>query len=177
MGAVIFKQPNGLHGRYSYTSDGFTNINMTKEEYIISKLEWLIKDCEYTFDKESNSYEYVKEDAIKYLDIFDEWIKETRSKKEKERLREEKEKEKSIRENLIKKMETEPVIDTILQEYYKEFSDLIKNLSFRYKDYFYSKKKKYFIENHSEDVKEITKKLKEINKLYKSYGKKRKQNI
>ena len=36
MGAVVFKQPNGLYGRYSYTSDSFESYNMTEEEVLKS---------------------------------------------------------------------------------------------------------------------------------------------
>ena len=31
MGATVFKQPNGLYGRYSYVCDDFTDVNMTKD--------------------------------------------------------------------------------------------------------------------------------------------------
>jgi len=34
MGAFIFKQPNGLYGRYSSVVDEITDYNMTEEEVI-----------------------------------------------------------------------------------------------------------------------------------------------
>lgn len=88
MGACIFKQPNGLYGRYSATIDTITHINMTEEDYINVCLgrknnkayreygrsdEWIRKDALDTL--ENHLYDY--EDAIETFkaysfDIYDE---------------------------------------------------------------------------------------------------------
>ena len=34
MGAYIFRQPNGLLGRYSTVADGITHYDMTEEDYV-----------------------------------------------------------------------------------------------------------------------------------------------
>ena len=39
MGAFIFKQPNGLYGRFSTVVDCITHYNMTEEEYLELKVE------------------------------------------------------------------------------------------------------------------------------------------
>ena len=63
MGAVIFKQPNGLYGRYSYVSDGFTAINMTKEEYKILNIDNSLRDSDDTLKRYLGDYNKVIKDA------------------------------------------------------------------------------------------------------------------
>ena len=79
MGNAVFKQPNGLYGRYSYVSDNFTNYNMTKEEYIVScAVANAISREEWDFNHNQNftDYKQVKKDALDYVKCFDEWIKD-----------------------------------------------------------------------------------------------------
>jgi hypothetical protein len=168
MGAAIFKQPNGLYGRYSYTSDDFTNYNMTKEEYIVScavadKInteEWDFKHNQHFTD-----YERVKEDAIEYCDTFDEWIKDA-SKKEKEELRKEKEEELKNRNELISIMEKK--CENISEhEYWKQVYELLQRLVMFYDNDW--NRKDYIIVEHEEDMKMITQKVKEINESFDAY--------
>lgn len=171
MGAVIFKQPNGLYGRYSYTSDGFTHINMTKEEYCILKLEDHIRESKRTIERNLYDYNTVKKDALKYVNYFDEWIKESDDEKEQEELKAEKEKEKEERLNIISSMENEIKINKKERDFYKELLKLIENLTFYYKDSLYGERKKYLITENPKDMVEMTKKLKELNTLYKEWQK------
>lgn len=168
MGAAIFKQPNGLYGRYSYTSDGFTNYNMTKEEYIVScavankinSEEWDFKHNQHFTD-----YEQVKEDAIEYCESFDEQMKGA-SKKEKEELRKEKEEELKDRNELISIMEKK--CENISEhEYWKQVYELLQRLVMFYDNDW--NRKDYIIVEHEEDMKMITQKIKEINESFDAY--------
>lgn len=168
MGAAIFKQPNGLYGRYSYTSDGFTNYNMTKEEYIVScavankinSEEWDFKHNQHFTD-----YEQVKKDAIEYCESFDEQMKDA-SKKEKEELRKEKEEELKDRNELISIMEKK--CENISEhEYWKQVYELLQRLVMFYDNDW--NRKDYIIVEHEEDMKMITQKVKEINESFDAY--------
>lgn len=168
MGAAIFKQPNGLYGRYSYVSDGFTNYNMTKEEYIVScavadkinSEEWDFKHNQHFTD-----YEQVKKDAIEYCEAFDEWMKDA-DKKEKEKLKKEKEQELKERNEIISKMETE-YENTSEYEYWKQLYGLLQRLAMFYDSEW--KLKDYIIVEHEDDMKMITQRLKDTNELFDAY--------
>ena len=57
MGSYIAKQPNGLYCRYSTVVDGFTNKDMTEEDYINMCVEKAIIDAKKRLENELVEYE------------------------------------------------------------------------------------------------------------------------
>ena len=169
MGNAIFKQPNGLYGRYSYTSDNFTNYNMTKEEYIVScAVANAISREEWDFNHNQNftDYKQVKKDALDYVKFFDEWIKDAENDKEKNKLKEDKEKEFKERTSLISIMEKD-CSSSYDHEFWKQLYGVINRLALFYDEEGY--RKDYIIVQHEEDMRMITQRLKEINETFDAY--------
>ena len=50
MAEFIAKQPNGKYCRYSTVGDRFTDINMSKEDYVKLKIAQARKDAEYEIE-------------------------------------------------------------------------------------------------------------------------------
>ena len=169
MGASIFKQPNGLLGRYSYVSDGFTNLNMSEEEYIISRFENSIQDSKDTLKKWIRPYKDIIKDAEDHIAVWDEYIKEAESEEERKKYIEEK---KNMEEDLQKLKETmnNPPSEeqNSYNEFFKEMLQMIDNLCIYYniEDWKYIKKDYLPVEYPFTDLVEFTKKIKEINELY-----------
>ncbi len=147
MGATIFKQPNGLIGRYSYVCDGFTEYNMTPEEYAISKIDSTFRTAEDTIKHHLGDYKEVLKDAKQSADI-----------------------EKDELCDLVKSMETNYENDEEAKtyaDYYKELFDVISNLAIFYTyERWDVERKKYIITDNLDDMKKMTEKLKEVNSLY-----------
>jgi len=55
---TIIKHPNGKYSIWSVIVDDFTVINITKEEYIIMKLEDYTKEIEMEFEKVDKDNNY-----------------------------------------------------------------------------------------------------------------------
>ena len=169
MGATIFKQPNGLYGRYSYVCDDFTDVNMTREEYIVSTLNRHISDCEDTLDRHLGKYETVIADAEAHVALYDEYIKEAETdKKKKEYYKKKKEKQEDLM-MLVKYMNDTPPADTLAKydAFYKEALQMINNLFVDYDVIDYrSERKKYVVHDYPDDLVKLTEKLKEVNQLY-----------
>lgn len=169
MGNAVFKQPNGLYGRYSYVSDNFTNYNMTKEEYIVScAVANAISREEWDFNHNQNftDYKQVKKDALDYVKFFDEWIKDAEDDEEKNKLKEDKEKELTVRTELISIMEKNSP-SSYEDEYWKQLYELLNRLALFYDEEGY--RKDYIIVQHEEDMRIITQRLKEINETFDAY--------
>lgn len=176
MGASIFKQPNGLYGRYSYVSDDFTNINMTEEEYIISRLENSINDSKDTLKKYLAKYEEIISDAEEHVNAWEEYISDAEDEKEKNELIKEKKEMEEELEAYKNAMNNPP--DTVQENYnsfYKELLTLIENLCVNYniEGWKYIKKDYLPIEYPTTDLIEFTNKIKEINSLYNELKEKR----
>lgn len=170
MGAVIFKQPNGLYGRYSYVSDGFTAINMTEEEYKVLNVDNSLRDSDYTLKRYLGDYNKVIKDARETLHS---WLKNSKeddfdSSEEYEEFIKERNEELTVLENTISKME-KPYSNNIEKEYYKSLLELVENLTSYYdKDW---KLKDYVVIHHPEDMKIMTEKIKDLNKTFKNLSK------
>lgn len=169
MGASIFKQPNGLLGRYSYVCDDFTDYNMTEEEYIVNNIRKSVEDSRDTINRYQGDYEKIIADAKAYEDCFDEWIKEPgTTKKEKEKYLKDKEKRHQRTEAYIEVMNSDPSVDdkkwhTFCHELY----NVLENFYIYYdtKDWKYEKKP-YFVPEHIDDIMLFTEKLKELNTFF-----------
>ena len=61
MGAFVAQQPNGLYCRFSTVVDCPTHYNMTKEEYIQSRMDDLKEELELTFEHRLKPFEWVEE--------------------------------------------------------------------------------------------------------------------
>ena len=61
MGAFVVQQPNGLYCRFSTVVDCPTHWNMTKEEYIQSRMDDLKEELEMSFEYRLKPFEWVKE--------------------------------------------------------------------------------------------------------------------
>lgn len=61
MGAFVAQQPNGLYCRFSTVVDCPTHWNMTKEEYIQSRMDDLKEELEMSFEYRLKPFEWVKE--------------------------------------------------------------------------------------------------------------------
>ena len=61
MGAFVAQQPNGLYCRFSTIVDCPTHWNLTKEEYIQSRMDDLKEELELTFEHRLNPFEWVEE--------------------------------------------------------------------------------------------------------------------
>ena len=176
MGASIFKQPNGLYGRYSYVSDGFTDINMTEEEYIISRLENSINDSKDTLKKHLAKYKEIISDAEEHVNVWEEYISDAEDEKEKNELIKEKKEMEEELEFYKNAMNNPP--DKEQENYnsfYKEILTLIENLCVNYniEGWNYIKKDYLPIEYPITDLIEFTNKIKEINSLYNELKEKR----
>lgn len=169
MGASIFKQPNGLLGRYSYVSDGFTNLNMSEEEYIISRFENSIQDSKDNLKRCIRLYKDIIKDAESHIALWDEYIKEAESEEERKNYIDEK---KNMEEELQKYKETmnnpSSKEQNSYNEFFKEMLQMIDNLCIYYntEDWNYIKKDYLPIEYPFTDLVEFTRKIKEINELY-----------
>lgn len=177
MGASIFKQPNGLYGRYSYVSDGFTDANMSKEEYIISRLEHAITDAKDTLKKHLGDYNEIISDAEEHVKVWDEYISEAEDEEEKKDLIKEKKEMEEELEFYKNTMNNPPDKEQKnYNSFYKELLILIENLCIDYNivngwDYV---RKDYVPSDYpNEDLTEFTKKIKEINSLYNTLKEKR----
>lgn len=144
MGAAVFKQPNGLYGRYSYVSDGYTHYNMTKEEWFIEAMVKKLRNEEYDFNHDLNFTDYneVKNDALGVRHM------------------------KKQNAEVIIKMEEEYVPNP-KDEFYKQLCDLMENLANEYKENY--EKKDYILLDHEDDLKMITQRLKDTNELFDAY--------
>ena len=122
MGATVFKQPNGLYGRYSYVCDDFTDVNMTKEEYIVTRLDHDLRDSEDTLNNHLGKYENVLKDAQAHVDLYNEYIKDTETNKEKKKLVSKKLDKQALLDKMIEYMTNTPPADTLAKydEFYKE---------------------------------------------------------
>lgn len=169
MGAVVFKQPNGLLGRYSHISDGITHFNMTPEEYIVSCIDRSMRESKEVLERYLGSYEDVISAIKKQIKSYDDLIKDA----EDEEARMELVGDKAIEEESLATFkadaENEPDENTVFyHEFCKEMCDVLENLCVPY-DYVGKwdiKEKDYQFTNNPEHVKKLTEKLKEINKLY-----------
>ena len=170
MGAIVFKQPNGLYGRYSTVVDDFTHYNMTEEEYKIVNIEKSIRDSEDTLKNYTRTkYEDVLKDHEGILKLQKSYQHEKGLTKE-EREREKQNYEKQVREfeELKKVMESKDSIDELSQEYFKTVYELVDNLCCFYdKDW---NKKKYQILDNPKDMKDLIPRLKLINEMFRLYG-------
>lgn len=180
MGATVFKQPNGLLGRYSYVSDSFTNYNMTDEEYKIDSIERHLHHL--NFDMQSKrflgDYKEVVKDAREHINGLKECLQEMKNDGDDEEdiksyEKDIKEQEKDV-DDYIKLAESKDTIDENINKYYKEVYGLIERLCCSYTDEWI--KKKYDIFEHEDDLKMITQKVKELNELFDAYGRLSKQN-
>ena len=171
MGACIFKQPNGLYGRYSFTCDNFTAMNMTKEEYQVLCLDNSLRDSEDTFKRHLQDYDYVIKEAKEHVESFKDT--EGLDEEDKEWYEEEYERRVSELQEDMKSMES-PYQNKIKKDYYKAVLGVVERLSSFYtKDW---EKKDYIITSHPLDMGIITAKLKEVinvfDDLAKEHGKK-----
>lgn len=176
MGATVFKQPNGLYGRYSYVSDGFTNVNMSEEEYIISRLENAITDAKDTLKKHLGKYDEVISDAEEHIQVFNEYISDAEDKEEKEELIQEKKELENQLKEYKSEMENPPSeIQDNYNSFFKEILQLIENLCVDYiiDGWHYIRKDYVPTEYPTTDLIEFTNKIKEINSLYKKLKKQR----
>jgi len=169
MGAIVFKQPNGLYGRYSTTVDDFTSYNMTEEEYKIVNIEKSIRDSEDTLKNHTRTkYEEVLKERKDILKFRKE-LQYDKDLTEEEREEEKREYEESVKEfeKLRKDMESNDSIDELSQEYFKTVYELVDNLCCFYdKDW---KKKKYQILDNPKDMKDLIPRLKLINEMFRLY--------
>lgn len=166
MGAWIFKQPNGLYGRYSTVSDDFTAINMTKEEYQVLNLDNSLRDSEETFKRYVENYEYTIKEAKEHVESF----KNTEGLNEEDIkwYKEEYEKRSSELNEGMSLMES-PYENKIKKEYYKTILGIVKRLTSYYtKDW---EEKDYVIVDYPEEMKEITKKLQEAIDIFDKFEK------
>lgn len=170
MGSVVFKQPNGLYGRYSYTSDSFESYNMTEEEVKISTLE---RDLHrLNFDMKGyhywGDYNEVLKDANEVIECMKEGAKEMEADGESKEYIDEylKDVKKQKKENdaYIKVMNSNENINEDENEYFRALYGMFERLYCLYDDEW--KLKKYYIFNHPEDLKMITEKVKELNKTF-----------
>jgi len=169
MGAIVFKQPNGLYGRYSTVVDDFTHYNMTEEEYKIVNIEKSIRDSEDTLKNYTRTkYEEVLKDHEGILKLQESYQHEKGlTKKEREKEKQEHEKNVQEFEELKRAMESNDSIDELSQEYFKTVYELVDNLCCFYdKDW---NKKKYQILNNPKDMKDLIPRLKLINEMFKLY--------
>ena len=177
MGATVFKQPNGLYGRYSYVSDGFTNVNMSKEEYIISKLEHAITEAKDSIlNKNLGNYKRIIADAEKHVKDWDEYISEAEDEEEKNDLIKEKKEMEEEFNSFKEAMNNPPDEDQEkYNSFYKELLTLIENLCIDYniEDWNYIRKDYVPSDYPNEDLVKFTKKIKEINSLYNELKEKR----
>lgn len=179
MGASIFKQPNGLLGRYSYVSDGFTNINMSEEEYIISRFENSIQDSKDTLKKWIRPYEDIIKDAEEHIAVWDEYIKEAESEEERKKYIEDKQKMEEDLQEFKEAMNNPPSKEQdSYNEFFKEMLQMIDNLCIYYntEDWKYIKKDYLPVEYPFTDLVEFTQKIKEINELYNKLKESHKKN-
>ena len=65
MGSVIFKQPNGLYGRYSSVVDEVTNYNMTEEEVIELFAEMAKESAKWELQSLNSNKATMKDGSIK----------------------------------------------------------------------------------------------------------------
>lgn len=169
MGAFIFKQPNGLYGRWSSVVDDFTAVNMTEAEYKISNIDRCIRDSEdtlkhrlYDFDKaveETNDMLACYKSAIQYGETE---MERTEAEKHYKRMKE------SYENDLALMREKVPSND-VETKYYNTLCELIEHLCCAYDKNW--NKKRYTILEHPEHMEMILPKLQEIVKMVKSYGK------
>ena len=179
MGASIFKQPNGLLGRYSYVSDGFTNINMSEEEYIISRFENSIQDSKDTLKKWIRPYADIIKDAEEHIAVWDEYIKEAESEEERKKYIEDKQKMEEDLQEFKEAMNNPPSKEQdSYNEFFKEMLQMIDNLCIYYntEDWKYIKKDYLPVEYPFTDLVEFTQKIKEINELYNKLKESHKKN-
>jgi len=167
MGACIFKQPNGLYGRYSYTCDDFTAMNMTEEEYKVLCLDNSLRNSEDTLKHHLQDYNYVINDAKEYVEQF----KDTKGLDEEdiEFYNEEYARYYPRLKEYMEEMET-PYNNKIKEDYYKTVLGVVERLSSFYTEDW--KKKDYLITSHPLDMEEITKKLQEVIDLFDDFEKK-----
>ena len=67
---LIFKQPNGLYGRWSSIMDNVSDIDMTKQDYIdmcVAKaIDKATEDAEWVLEKRVLEYSDIQEQAKTY---------------------------------------------------------------------------------------------------------------
>jgi hypothetical protein len=179
MGATVFKQPNGLYGRYSYVCDDFTDVNMTKEEYIVTRLDHDLRDSEDTLNNHLGKYENVLKDAQAHVDLYDEYIKEAETKKDKQKFVQKKKDKQEHLDMMNKYMNDTPPADTLAKydEFYKESLKMLNNLFVEstVEDWKYERKK-YVPNDYPDDLAILTEKIKEINQLYEDLKNKKSQD-
>ena len=61
MGVFIFKQPNGLYGRFSTVVDCITHYNMTEDDYVKWRMECAKEEAINTLTNHAKPYELIDE--------------------------------------------------------------------------------------------------------------------
>ena len=67
MGNFIFRQPNGLIGRYSGVVDDVTHINMTENDYIQLCMARAVTEAQDTLQHYIKPFEFAKENLKAHL--------------------------------------------------------------------------------------------------------------
>ena len=167
MGAFIFKQPNGLYGRWSSVVDAFTALNMTKEGYQVLSIEDCIRNAKHTLENDLQPYENAVFNAHNMIRHYKWRIDDAENDEERKEYEEEYESQKKEYEFDLERTTDTNVPDPVEDEYYKTTIELIDLLCCRFTDDW--ENRDYTILNHPEHMAKILPKLKEIIKEIKSY--------
>lgn len=173
---MIFKQPNGLYGRWSYNSDDFADIGITKEQYCVGRIQQSVI-ASIDEMKRVESYERGIQEAEEYIEELESQLMDNADQYDEEDLNDMKEEIKERKANLYNvklEAEKEPSeLHHIQKEYYGELYKLIDNLCVSFDMEKYENReceyKEYLISKNPEHMREMAVYLKNINEKYESF--------